>query len=137
MQADALGELKHAFAEWRREKKHVREAVPEALLVRARRATREHGETAVVRVTRVERARLFRAARPHVKAPAPASTKPQSSPGSVPTFSRLELSMPAPWSPRRPIAEVETRSGMTLRVFEPTPEMMGLLTAACGIGGRQ
>ena len=136
MQADALGELKHAFAEWRREKKHVREAVPEALLVRARRATREHGETAVVRVTRVERGRLFRAARSHVKAAA-AGTKLQASPRSVPTFSRLELSAPAPWSPRRPIAEVETRSGMTLRVFEPTPEMMGLLTAACGIGGRR
>jgi hypothetical protein len=44
--------------------------------------------------------------------------------------------VPAPARPR-PIAEVETRSGMTLRVFEPTPEMMGLLTAACGIGGLQ
>ncbi len=137
MQVDALEDLKRAFAEWRRGKKHAREAVPEELLVRARRATREHGETAVVRVTGVERGRLFRAVRPHVKAPAAASTKPEASPGSVPTFSRLELSVPAPWSSRGPIAEVETRSGMTLRVFEPTPEMMGLLTVACGIGGRR
>lgn len=133
MQVDALDDLEYAFAEWRRGKNHAREPMPEELLVRARRATREHGVTAVVRVTGVERARLFRAARSQLKAAA-ASTKPQSAPRSVPTFSRLELSAPAPAS-SRPIAEVEMRSGVRLRVFEPTPEMMGLLTAACGIGG--
>jgi len=46
MQADALEDLKLAFAEWRRGKKHAREAVPEGLLVRARRVAhsgeREH-----------------------------------------------------------------------------------------------
>jgi hypothetical protein len=35
----------------------------------------------------------------------------------------------------RPIAEVETGSGVTLRVFEQTAEMVGLLTAVCGLGG--
>ena len=134
MQIDALDDLEYAFAEWRKGKSYAREPMPEELLVRARRAAREHGVTAVVRVTGVERARMFRAARSHLKAPAGASTKPQAVPRSVPTFSRLELSVPAPSSPR-PIAEVETRSGVSLRVFEPTPEMMGLLTAACGIGG--
>lgn len=136
MRVEALDDLEYAFAEWRRGKNHAREPMPEELVVRARRATREHGVTAVVRVTGVERARLFRAARSHLKAPAAASRKPRAAPRSVPTFSRLELSVPAPSSPR-PIAEVETRSGVTLRVFEPTPEMMGLLTAACGIGGRR
>jgi hypothetical protein len=133
MQIDALGELEDAFAEWRRRKKHVREAMPEELVARARRATRGHGVRAVVRVTGVERARLFRTARSQAKAPGAARTMPMSAP-AVPTFSRLELSAPLA-SRLRPIAEVETGSGVTLRVFEQTAEMVGLLTAVCGLGG--
>lgn len=134
MQIDALDELEYAFAEWRRGKKHARAPMPEELLARARRATRRHGVTAVVRVTGVRRARLFRPARSQAKAVAAARTMPRSAPTSVPTFSRLELSAPlASWP--RPIAEVETGSGVTLRVFEQTAEMVGLLTAACGLGG--
>jgi hypothetical protein len=136
MPVDALDDLENAFAEWRRAKNHAREPIPEELLVRARRATREHGVAPVVRVTEVKRASLFRAAPSHLKAAAAVTTKPQSGPRAVPTYSRLELSVPVPPS-SRPIAEVEMRSGVTLRVFEPTPEMMGLLTAACGIGGLQ
>jgi hypothetical protein len=58
---------------------------------------------------------------------------PPESAESVLTFSRLELSEPS--TPRAGlIAEVEA-SGVTLRVFEQTPEMMGLLSAAFGLGG--
>ena len=136
MKVDSLDELKSAFQEWRRRKRHVRESMPQELLARAHRATKQHGVRAVVRVTRVERARLFRS-RPapgaRVKAPGGRGTKPKGVSGSVPTFSRLEVS--APSAPkRRPVAEVET-SGVTLRVFEPTPEMMELLSAVCGFGG--
>ena len=60
MKVDSLDELESAFAEWRRGKKHPREAMPEELRARALRATKKHGVPAVVRVTRVERARLFR-----------------------------------------------------------------------------
>ena len=60
MKVDSLDELKAAFAAWRRKKVHAREPMPEELRSRARRAARKHGEKAVVRVTRVERARLFR-----------------------------------------------------------------------------
>ena len=152
MKVDSLDELKSAFEEWRRRKRHVRESMPQQLLARARRATKKHGVRAVVRVTRVERARLFRTRPARVKAQGarstnrlfrtrPArveaqgarSTKPKGVPGSVPTFSRLEVSAPSASKPR-PVAEVET-SGVTLRVFEQTPEMMGLLSAVCGFGG--
>jgi hypothetical protein len=133
MQVDSLDELKSAFAEWRRTKKHAREAIPEELRARACRATKEHGVSAVVQVTRVERARLLRDPHARTKARASASTTPKGVPESVPPFSRLELSGPSTTKPR-PIAEVET-SGVTLRVFEPTPEMMGLLSAVVGIGG--
>jgi hypothetical protein len=134
MRVDSLDELKSAFAKWRRSKKHAREPMPEQLLARARRATNEHGVTAVVRVTRVERARLFRSRPARSKAQGATRKKAQGVRRSVPTFSRLELSAPSAPGPRA-LAEVETGSGVTLRVFEPTPEMMGVLTAMCGCGG--
>ena len=125
---DSLDELKTAFAKWRRMKKHSREAIPEELLARARRTAKVHGVPAVVRVTRVERGRLFRNRHGAM------STTTKGPPESVPTFSRLKLSVPSV-SSSRPIAEVAMGSGLTLRVFEQTPEMMGLLSAVCGFGG--
>jgi len=134
MKVDSLDELKSAFAGWRKRKKHAREPIPEELRTRARLATKKHGVRAVVRVTRVERARLFRTAPVRTKASKATSTKPKDVPRSAPTFSRLELGSPSAPS-LRPIVEVETGSGATLRVFEQTPEMMGLLSAVCGFGG--
>ena len=132
MKVDSLDELRSVFAEWRRSKKYVREPMPEELLARARRATEKHGVKVVVSVTRVERARLFRTRPSRTKAREATSTKPRDVP--VPSFSRLELSAPSAPS-LRPIAEVETGSGVTLRVFEQTAEMMVLLSAVCGVGG--
>ena len=133
MKVDSLDELRLAFAAWRRRKRHLREPMPEELLARARRATEKHGVTAVVGVTRVERARLFRSRPAGRKAP---DEKTKGEPRSVATFSRLELSAPPAPSPC-PIAEVETGSGVRLRMFEQTPELMGLLSAVCGLGGAQ
>jgi hypothetical protein len=133
IKVDSLDELKSAFAEWRSRKKHAREAMPEKLLARARRTAKKHGIAAVARVTRVERARLFRNRPTQMKAHEAMST-PKTPRELVPTFSRLELSAPSV-SSSCPIAEVETGSGVTLRVFEQTPEMMGLLSAVCGFGG--
>jgi hypothetical protein len=136
MNVDSLDELTWAFEEWRRAKKHAREAMPEELLVRARRAAKTHGVTAVVGATRVERERLFRARPARMKTQGATSGKPTVVPRSILKFSRLELSAPsAPSARPRPIAEVETGSGVTLRVFEQTPEMMGLVSAVCGFGG--
>lgn len=138
MKVDSLEELESAFAEWRRGKRHVREPMPEELQVRAQRAATKHGAKAVVRVTGVDRGRLFRTRPRRSKAaPAPkAATAPRAKPTagkeSVPAFSHLTLGAPSTPS-HRPLAEIET-SGMTLRVFEATPEMLGLLRAACGAG---
>lgn len=134
MKIDSLDELKAAFARWRASKKHVREAVPAKLLARAQQATKKHGVTAVVRATQMERSRLFRNTPGHSRAQHPTRRKAEGVRGQGPTFSRLELS--APSAPvLRPVAEVETGAGVTLRVFEETPEMMGLLVAVCGFGG--
>lgn len=134
MKIDSLVELKSAFEEWRRSKRHAREPMPAELLARARRTAEKHGVKAVVGVARVERARLFRRTPTHTKPLEAMTTTPREI--AVPMFSRLELSAPSAPSPRtRPIAEVETTRGVTLRVFEQTPEMIGLLSAVCGLGG--
>jgi hypothetical protein len=132
MKVDSLDELRLAFEEWRRSKKHAREAMTEGLRARARRAIERHGIRAVVRVTRVEKGRLLGSRRAGRKAQDEKAMGGEPRP--VPKFSRLEVS--APSTPRlRPIAEVETNSGVTLRLFEQTPELMGLLSAVCGLGG--
>ena len=134
MKVDSLDELKSAFAGWRKRKKHPREAMPEELLTRAQRATEKHGVTAVVGVTRVERSPLFRGGPQRKKAQAATTKKAEVAPSSAPAFSRFELGMPSTSGPR-PIAELETVAGVKLRVFEETPELMGLLSAVCGFGG--
>jgi hypothetical protein len=132
MKVDSLDGLRSAFEEWRRSKKHAREAMPEELRARARRAMERHGMRAVVGVTRVEASRLLRSREAGRKGQDDKASGGEPRP--VPTFSRLEVS--APSTPRlRPIAEVETGSGVTLRLFEQTPELMGLLSAVCGFGG--
>ena len=134
MEVDSLKDLESAFAEWRREKKYAREPTPEELLARARQAAKKHGLKAVVEVTRVERARLFRNVGAKKGGTGKKSRGTNAASKGVPTFSRFELG--AASDPRvRPLAEVETGTGVRLRVFEETPEMLRLLSAACGFGG--
>ena len=135
MKVDSLDELQAAFAAWRSKKKHARESMPQELVARAHRAAKKHGERAVVRVTQVERGRLFRSPRAGTKAVQMARKEAQANSRSVAVFTRVELSAPGAPSTPRLIAEVETGSGVTLRLFEPTPELMGLLSAVCGLGG--
>jgi hypothetical protein len=130
MKVDSLSELRAAFAEWRRGKRHVREGVPDALLERARRGVEVHGVKEVVRAIRVERLRLFRR-RPEERS-ATALVLPAAQP-VIPEFSRLEL--PRPSCGAAPIAELETPTGLKLRVFADSAAMVGLLSSLCGAGG--
>ena len=129
MKVDSLSELKAAFAGWRRGKRHVREAVPEELLERARRAAEVHGVKEVVGAIRVERSRLFGR---RDERPALALMMPAAAP-AIPAFSRLAL--PPPAARAAPIAELETPAGLTLRVFAESAAMVGLLSRLCGMGG--
>ena len=108
----------------------MREAVPDELLERARRAAEVHGVKAVVRAIRVERSRLFRCH--HDESPTLALTMP-AAPPAIPAFSRLELTPPALGA--TPIAELETPAGLKLRVFAESNAMVGLLARLCGMGG--
>lgn len=130
MKVDTLSDLKVTFAGWRRGKRHVREAVPDELLERARRAAEVHGVKEVVRAIRVERSRLFRRRRD--ERPPTALTMPAAQP-AIPAFSRLELTPPT--SGGALIAELETPTGLKLRLFAESAAMVGLLSSLCGMGG--
>lgn len=124
MKADSLKELKAAFDRWRRQKRHVREPVPDELWERASRAVRVHGLKGVVGVTKLERSRLVGRIE---------SKKTRRA--TAPSFSRLELV--APSATTSPIAEVETATGVKLRIFAQTQETFTLLSSLCGMGGTQ
>lgn len=120
---ETLDTLQAAFADWRKHKKHAREAVPQELLERARRLARVHGDKAVVRVARIERSRLWgRGSRGKGGDP-------------TPSYSRFDLGAPPAADGHRPLIEVETPAGVKVRVFAGTPEVLDLVSSVCGIGG--
>jgi hypothetical protein len=128
MKVESLDELKAAFDAWRRQKRHAREAVPDDLLERARRAIRAYGLGPIARATRVDRGRLGRGRRV-----GGSRKRGIASAARLPSFSRVELAAPAATS--RPFAEVETPTGLKLRIFAQTPETLDFVSSLCGVGG--
>jgi hypothetical protein len=124
MDGESLVELKAAFEEWRRRKRHPREAVPADLLRRARTAARHHGPAAVARATRVDRGRL--------KIGSSRGQKRRMPGASVPTYSRLDLAAP---TAAHPFAEVEMPTGLRVRLFTESGEALRLLSSLLGAGG--
>jgi hypothetical protein len=126
MADESLAVLREAFDTWRRRKRHVREAVPGDLMERARAAARHYGPAAVSGATKVQRDRLV----------VGATARGQGGGGAasiVPAYSRVEVAASAPGT--RPFAEVETPSGLTVRLFTETGGALGLLSALLGAGG--
>jgi hypothetical protein len=131
MADESLAGLRDAFDAWRKRKRHVREAVPEDLMARARAAARQHGPAAVSRATRVQRDRLVVARTERSQVGAGATS-------IVPAYSRVEVAAPWPAVPPSttpPFAEVETRSGLRVRLFTETGGALGLLSALLGMDG--
>jgi hypothetical protein len=131
MADETLAELVEAFAAWRRRKRHAREAVPEALIARARAAARQHGPAAVGRATGVQRHRLV-VARAERRGVAGRSAAAAS---IVPAYSRVEIAATAAPSSAQPFAEVEAPSGLKVRLFIESGGALGLLTTLLGTGG--
>ena len=127
MEVESLAVLKAAFESWRRKKRHVREAVPGDLLERARLASRRHGPSAVARATKVDRGRLKISVRNR------GARRARSAP--MPAFTRLEVAAPAPAVGVRPFVEIETVTGLKVRLFTQTHESLALISALCGVGG--
>lgn len=120
-----LARLKAAFEEWRSKKRYAREAVPADLLERARAAARCHGPAAVARATKVDRGRL--------KIGGNGRHRREAAAARVPTFSRVELAAPAVVA--RAFAEIETATGLKVRLYTQTGEAFELLSSLCGLGG--
>ena len=133
MEIDSIETLRCAFEQWRTTKKHVREPTPSQLLIRARRCAKRHGVAEVVRATGVD----YRKFRPVSSTEKRAVDTPvdglETAEASSVGFSRFELSAPSV-APQL-IAEIESRSGVRLRLFQQTPEMIQLLGVLCGAGG--
>ena len=129
MADESLVGLRAAFDAWRSRKRHAREAVPVDLMARAHAAARHHGPAAVSRATRVRRDRLMVARTERSQAVAGAAS-------IVPAYSRVEVAPPSPaavpLSTTTPFAEVETRSGLRIRLFTETGGALGLLSALLG-----
>lgn len=148
MKTESLDELGAAVADWRRKKRHVREATPPGLLERARRASSAHGWGAVSRATKIDRRHLVGVGgtggtvgppitkRPRRKEPksvrVSSGSKHKAKAARVPSFSRVELEAPRV---SRPLAEIETPLGLRFRIFEQTPELISLVTSLCSSGG--
>ncbi len=128
MSVESLAALSAAFEKWRGGKRHLREAVPPELMERAHAASRRHGPAAVARATRIGRARLFRGGRKEHRGSSVALV-------TVPRYTCVEVPVSIPAS--RPFAEVETVTGLKVRLFLESGESVGLLSALLGLGGAQ
>jgi len=125
MKRESVDEVKAAFEQWRSKKRHLREAMPAALLDRARQAARRHGWAAVARATKVDRSRLESGHRSRGGTPTRAE--------HVPAFSRVQVA--APTSTFLPFAELEVPTGLKLRLFSQTEAAVALLASLCGPAG--
>jgi hypothetical protein len=128
MENGSLDKLKAAFGKWRSKKRHRGETVPKDLLQRACIAARHHGSRAVARATKLDQRHLKTGRRMNRGGTGRPAVR-------VPAFSRIELAGPA--ATTRPFAEVETPTGVKVRLFEQTDAILGLLTSVFGPGGAQ
>ena len=124
MEMDSLPGLKAVFEDWRRKKRHAKEAVPGELVARAQRAIELHGIGPVARATKLDRTRL-RTGRGRLKK--------KRSTTSVPAYSRVSLALPV--MVPGPFAELETPAGLKVRLFAQTAETLDLLSSLCGAVG--
>ena len=152
MTEESLEELEAAFAGWRKNKRNAREPVPKALWEQTLRAAEIHGALAVSRVTKIQRSRIVERVEKSkstggLRCEADASSRScngsadstgrrslvKSKGTTMPHFSRVSIS--APSVPGCPVAEVETASGLKLRIFVQTQEMLNLLSSLCSTSG--
>jgi len=125
---ESLEELKAAFSKWRSQKKHRRDRTPEELVKRARAAAEIHGVGRVAREMRIDGRHLIEGSE-YPKGRRKAASR------SAPAYSRVELT--APGALGRAIAELELPSGVKLRLYSQTPEMLNLLSSVCVLGGER
>lgn len=123
MKGETLEELTAAFEGWRSRKRQVREPVPSELRERAHRAVDTYGLRAVAMATKLDQTRLK------------AERVGRAASVSVPSYSRMQLGPRAEPVAQRPLAEVETPTGLRVRIFAQTAETVGLVRSLLAMGG--
>lgn len=121
MTVEKLEELKKAFNEWRSHKKHRRDRTPEELLKQARAAAKIHGVGRVAREMGIDGRHLSEGSiypKGRMKAAK-----------AAPVYTRVELASPS--AKGEAIIELEMPSGMKLRLYSQTPEMLNLISSVC------
>lgn len=125
MSVESLEQLKAAFSKWRSQKRHRRDQTPEELVRRARAAAKVHGVGRVARETRIDGRHLIDGSEyPKVRGKAARSS---------PSYSRVDLTAPSAMS--RAVAELELPSGVKLRLYSQTPEVLKLVSSLCVLRG--
>lgn len=141
MAIQSLEKLKKTFQRWRLKKGHIREPVPKALMDRAYRAAAVFGPRAVAVATKIDQTRLSEGISAgmdskkktvRLSKSIKASRSGKRADLAVPSFSRVEVVRPMAG---QPLAEVETVSGMKLKVFALTRETTDLLVRLSCPGG--
>ena len=117
MRNNSLHKLESSFKAWRRERRHIRERVPEGLMERVRSAIEVHGLGPVASAVKLHRSMI---------------AKRLEATGAVPSYTRMELP-----SRQGAVAEAETPSGVKIRIFSVTPEVVNLLSVLGGVGVAQ
>lgn len=126
MKVETLKELKAAFDDWRSKKRHLREPVPSELRERAHRLIDVYGVGVVAMATKLDQTRL--------KAERTGRERSGGGP-MMPSYSRMELASASTAAAERPFAEVETPTGVKLRLFNPTAEAVRLVASLLAMGG--
>ena len=126
MKCKSLDELCSDVAAWRQQKRHRSEALPIHLLEQAKLAVKVHGVKEINRLTGIDRKLLKGMQEKCV------SISKKASATAVPAFTLIEVTTPHTILPK---AEVEAPTGYKLRIFELTPDTIGLLSSFCHVGG--
>lgn len=128
MELESLDQLKNAYVNWRKNKRHIREAVPADLLESTRRAAMKFGTSAVSRAIKMDWERMSK------KKSRSISSSSRKNATVIPAYSRLPP-LPPSLSVNHPLAEIESPSGMKLRIYSSGSEALALLSTFCSTGG--
>ena len=122
---ETLETLKAAFDDWRSKKRYPHEPMPAELLTRAREATGEFGFKPVVRATRIGGTRWKNECGLNIK------DIPSAQRQASPSYSIVNLEV-SPQKSVQPFAEVETPTGLKVRLFGQSNEALHLIASLCG-----
>jgi hypothetical protein len=122
---NSLNKLRTDFDWWPKTEQSNQKAMPKTMNEKAQHSERLHKKKHAEKATGLKRSSVTEGRRDKNKRDKVEGT-------TLPSYSVVELV--APSEKNAPLAEVETPTGLKLRIFTSTQEMLDLLTSICGIG---